>query len=121
MDLDKNGETNMLEVQAYFATNGYLICRPLREETLERHNATIQEMLRQIDQSMEIIFNILDPRKNWELDLHDLSLLYNYNYSHFTHNDQNITEKEWNYTTREIFGLICENKHKINEINKVPN
>ena len=49
MDLDNNGETNMLEVQAYFATNGYLICRPLREETLERHNATIQEMLRQID------------------------------------------------------------------------
>jgi len=37
MDLNQDGQTTFLEVQAYFAANNYLICRPLRSETIRRH------------------------------------------------------------------------------------
>ena len=44
MDLDGNNETSLLEIEAYFAVNRYLICRPLRNETFLRLNASMLAM-----------------------------------------------------------------------------
>ena len=44
MDLDQNGQTSFMEVQAYFAVNNYLICRQLRDEIIERRKDTLSNL-----------------------------------------------------------------------------
>lgn len=73
----------------------------------------------QIEDNKEILFNMLDMSVPEKLNDKDLPLIYDHMISHFTHDDKNITEREWNQSTRHYFHNICQAAHKINMINKV--
>ena len=68
MDLDADGQTNFLEVQAYFAVNNYLICRQVRDEVIGEY--PIKKIYNNnFSYAMNATYNLIDA--DGEGDLRD--------------------------------------------------
>ena len=61
----------------------------------------------------------LERKVRNRLNDRDITLILDAKYSDFTHDDGQVTEREWNQATRQIFSNICESEHKINQINNI--
>ena len=66
MDLDSNGVTSRLEMHVYFATNNYLICRPVRAEIIEKHADYLSNLQYQVKGGYASLFWMLDSKRNLE-------------------------------------------------------
>ena len=68
MDLDKNGVTTPLEMNAYFAVNSHLVCRPFREVTLQRETERMESVEDKVRHSYLALFNMFNMRVPATLD-----------------------------------------------------
>jgi hypothetical protein len=107
MDLDQNGETSFLEVQAYFAANNYLICRPVRSKIIDRQRLALNNRKAMIANSYEALFNTFNSHRDFndpqKLNAPDLLLIF-----------QKMTNKQsWNQPTYKIFKDLCTSQYTI--------
>ena len=108
MDRDQDSTTTILEVQAYFSANRYLICRPIRSEVIKRQ-ADVQKNLKlQVSNGYDTLFNKLNTHKDTILDEKDL-LTIDFN-----------TTFAWHQNTHKFVKKMCTSQYTINQINNIP-
>ena len=88
MDLDQNGKVDFIEVEAYFAANNYLICRPLRDEIIYRHDDAVTSLNLKVDHAYKTLFTLQKQGNN--------------------------SDVQWKKTSQNIFKNVCQTKYVVN-------
>ena len=67
MNLDGDEMVSIIEVEAYFSRNRYLLCRPFASEIINKYDND----MRILENSYQRLFETLDANKNNVLNFYD--------------------------------------------------
>jgi hypothetical protein len=85
---------SILEVEAYFSRNRYLLCRPFASEIIVKYDNELMNL----ETSYQTLFTGLDADENDILNAYDLNNFF------YWQTDKLMTEGSWNMQTGELFG-----------------
>lgn len=97
MNLDTNPVVTIIEVEAYFNRNKYLVCRPFAADIIARFDKEKEKL----DKTVESFFELFDTDGDQKLTETDIKIFIDTN----TSNEMDLND--WDFLTDVVFWEIC--------------